>query len=86
MKDQQTMYKIMSFERKCCSSVERLRAALQGHLQSGVPCLDLWEKTLSFFTLRKAILFHNGYSRCTREALRIFPAPEEDLLPLCCQQ
>ncbi|KAG5838633.1 hypothetical protein ANANG_G00225680 [Anguilla anguilla] len=86
MKDQQTLCKIMSFERKCCSGVERLRAALEGHLQSGVPSLDLWEKTLSFFTPRKAILSHNGYSRGARDVLRLFPSAEEDLLPLCCQQ
>ncbi|KAI4823855.1 hypothetical protein KUCAC02_012410 [Chaenocephalus aceratus] len=33
----------------------------------------------------KALIFQNGYSKSSREALRLFPSPAEDVAPLCCQ-
>ncbi|KPP57375.1 hypothetical protein Z043_124913 [Scleropages formosus] len=85
VKDQRTKCKLRSLERMCIDQVERLKETLEDHLRHGFPSLDIWEKTVSFFTLRKALLFHNGYSRCSRDVLRIFPAPVEDVAPLLCQ-
>ncbi|KPP59708.1 hypothetical protein Z043_122347 [Scleropages formosus] len=78
--------KILSLERKCSSGVGRLKTTIEGHLQNGIPSPDIWEKTLSFLSVKKAPLFHNGYSRCSREALRLFPEPADDVAPLCCRQ
>ena len=73
-------------ERRCSIGVEKLKAILAEHLQNGIPTSDLLEKTASFFTLRKALLSHNGYSKCSRDILRLFPDSEDDLAPLCLQQ
>ncbi|KAF3860238.1 hypothetical protein F7725_000493 [Dissostichus mawsoni] len=63
----------------------RLRSALESQLNSGVSSADVWDKTVSFFTVKKALIFQNGYSKSSREALRLFPSPAEDVAPLCCQ-
>ena len=69
-------------ERKCSTGVEKLRVLIGEHLQNGIPASDLLEKTLSFFTLRKTLLSHNGYSKCSRDILRLFPTSDEDVEPL----
>lgn len=71
-------------EKKCCTGVEKLRALLAEHLPNGIPVSDLLEKTKAFLTLRKALLSHSGYSKYSRDLLRLFPDAEEDLAPLCC--
>lgn len=70
-------------ERKCTVGVEKLKALLAEHLQNGIPVSELLEKTLSFLTLRKALLSHNGYSKYSRDILRLFPDAEDDVAPLC---
>lgn len=70
-------------EKKCCTGVEKLRALIEEHLQNGSPVADILEKTKSFLTLRKALLSHSGYSKYSRDILRLFPDAEEDLAPLC---
>ncbi|KAJ8359362.1 hypothetical protein SKAU_G00158870 [Synaphobranchus kaupii] len=86
MKDQRTRCKLLSLERQCSSSLERLKTTVVVQCQNGVPTMDVWEKALSLFTIRKAVLFHNGYSRCSRQALRLSHAPSEDVAPLCFQK
>ncbi|KAL4597510.1 hypothetical protein GN956_G25978 [Arapaima gigas] len=87
MKDRRFGCKILSLERKCSSGVGRLKSTIEDHLHGGgLPSPDIWEKTLSFLSVKKAPLFHNGYSRCSREALRLFPDPADDVAPLCYQQ
>uniref|UniRef100_A0A3B4CKV0 Si:ch73-21g5.7 n=1 Tax=Pygocentrus nattereri TaxID=42514 RepID=A0A3B4CKV0_PYGNA len=86
MRDLQTRCKLMSLERKCTDGVERLRTVLETQLHSNISHADLWGKTVSFFTPKKAPIFHDGYSKYSRETLRFFPAPAEDLAPLCFQQ
>ncbi|KAF5899189.1 S-isoprenylcysteine O-methyltransferase [Clarias magur] len=78
--------KLHSLERKCFSKVEKLKSSLEEHLHNGIPTSDLLEKTVSFFTMRKALVFHNGYSRCTRDILRLCPSPTEDVTPLFFEQ
>ncbi|KAL6464928.1 hypothetical protein MHYP_G00272450 [Metynnis hypsauchen] len=78
--------KLHSLERKCFSKVEKLKSTLEEHLHNGIPTSDLLEKTVSFFTMKKTMVFPSGYSRCTRDILRLFPSPTEDVAPLCCQQ
>ena len=73
-------------ERRCSIGVEKLKAILAEHLHNGIPTSDLLEKTASFFTLRKALLSYNGYSKCSRDILRLFPGSEDNLAPLCLQQ
>lgn len=79
------MCKMMILERKCTDRAVRLRSALEGQLNAGVSSSDVWDKTVSFFTVRKALIFHNGYNKSSREAMRLFPSPAEDVTPLCCQ-
>lgn len=79
------MCKMMILERKCTDRAVRLRSALEGQLNAGVSSSDVWDKTVSFFTVRKALIFHNGYNKSSREAMRLFPSPAEDVAPLCCQ-
>ncbi|XP_071752123.1 uncharacterized protein LOC139909084 [Centroberyx gerrardi] len=83
VKEQLFRCKLHMLERKCSSGVEKLKALIGEHLQNGIPASDILEKTVSFFTLRKALLSHNGYSKYSREILRLFPASEEDVAPLC---
>ncbi|KAI5093356.1 hypothetical protein C0J45_16494, partial [Silurus meridionalis] len=78
--------KLHSLERKCFSKVEKLKSSLEEHLHNGIPTSDLLEKTVSFFTMKKALVFHNGYSRCTRDILRRCPSPTEDVTPLFFEQ
>ncbi|XP_068170411.1 uncharacterized protein si:ch211-193l2.6 [Antennarius striatus] len=80
VKEQLFRWKLHTLDRKCCSGVEKLRAVMEAHLQGGVSVQDLLEKTRSFITL----LSPGGYSRTSRDLLRLSPHPEEDLTPLCC--
>lgn len=79
------MCKIMSLERRCTDGAARLRTALENQVGAGISGSDVWDKTVSFFTVKKALLFHNGYTKSSREAMRLFPSPAEDVAPLCCQ-
>ncbi|TMS16771.1 hypothetical protein E3U43_014064 [Larimichthys crocea] len=86
MRDQHTtMCKMMILERKCSDRAVRLCSALESQLHTGVSSSDVWDKTVSFFTVKKALIFHNGYNKSSREAMRLFPSPAEDVAPLCCQ-
>uniref|UniRef100_A0A3P8T7H2 Si:ch73-21g5.7 n=1 Tax=Amphiprion percula TaxID=161767 RepID=A0A3P8T7H2_AMPPE len=75
--------KMMILERKCSDGAERIHSMLETQLNAGTSGSDMWDKTVSFFTLRKAFIFHNGYTRSSREAMRLFPSPAEDVAPLC---
>lgn len=75
--------KLHMLERKCSTGVEKLKALIGEHLQNGIPVSDILEKTKSLLTLRKALLSHNGYSKYSRDILRLFPEEEDDLAPLC---
>lgn len=77
--------KMMSLERKCSDGVEQMMDVLGQRMHNGVSPTDLWGKTLSFFTPKKTLLFHNGYSNYSRETLRLFPDSAEDVAPLCIQ-
>lgn len=70
-------------ERKCSIGVEKLKALIEEHMQNGISVSDIVEKTKSLLTLRKALLSHNGYSKYSRDILRLFPDAEDDLAPLC---
>ncbi|KAK5622712.1 hypothetical protein CRENBAI_025695 [Crenichthys baileyi] len=83
MKEELFRCKLHSLERKCCTGVEKLKALIEAHLQNGFPVSDILEKTKSFLTLRKALLSHNGYSKYSRDILRLFPDAEDDVTPLC---
>ncbi|KAG5274547.1 hypothetical protein AALO_G00137500 [Alosa alosa] len=85
IKAQTPRCKLQRLESKCLRTVEKLRAALEEHLQNGVPTAEMLEKTVSLLTLKKALLFPNGYSRCSRDILRLFPSPDDDITPLLCQ-
>ncbi|KAM9757950.1 uncharacterized protein ACNS7B_005066 [Menidia menidia] len=76
--------KLHMLERKCCTGVEKLKALVEEHLQNGFPISDMLEKTKSLLTLRKVLLSHSGYSKYSRDILRLFPDGEEDVAPLCC--
>lgn len=78
-----SMCKMVVLERKCADRAVRLRTALESQLNSGVSRSDMWDKTVSFFTVKKALIFHNGYNKTSREAMRLFPSPAEDVAPLC---
>uniref|UniRef100_A0A3B4Y946 Si:ch73-21g5.7 n=1 Tax=Seriola lalandi dorsalis TaxID=1841481 RepID=A0A3B4Y946_SERLL len=75
--------KLHMLERKCSTGVEKLKALIEEHLHNGIPVSDILEKTKSFLTLRKALLSHSGYSKYSRDILRLFPDAEEDVAPLC---
>uniref|UniRef100_A0A3Q3IHF6 Uncharacterized protein n=1 Tax=Monopterus albus TaxID=43700 RepID=A0A3Q3IHF6_MONAL len=75
--------KMMIFERKCTDRAVRLRTSLESQLTTRVSHSDVWDKTVSIFTVKKALLFHNGYTRSSRGAMRLFPSPAEDVAPLC---
>jgi len=79
------MCRMMVLERKCTDRAARLRSAVESQLNTGVSSVDVWDKTVSFFTVKKAFIFHNGYTKSSREAMRLFPSPAEDVEPLCCQ-
>lgn len=74
--------KLYSLERKCFSKMEKLKSTFEDHLHHGIPASDLLDKTVSFFSLKRALLLHTGYSRCSREILRLAPSPEQDVTPL----
>ncbi|KAK2915413.1 hypothetical protein Q8A73_006007 [Channa argus] len=84
MKEQLFRCKLHSLERKCCIGVEKLKSLIGEHLHNGIPVLDIVEKTKSLLTLKKALLSHNGYSKYSRDILRLFPDAEDDVAPLCC--
>ena len=75
----------MSLERKCTDGVDRLRTVIESQLHNGVSSADVWDKTVSFFSVKRVVLFHNGYSKHSRETLRLFPSPAEDVAPLWMQ-
>ncbi|KAJ4940812.1 hypothetical protein JOQ06_027422 [Pogonophryne albipinna] len=83
VKEQLFRCKLNLLERKCSTGVEKLKALIAEHLQNGIPVADILEKTKSLLTLRKALLTHNGYSKYSRDILRLFPEEEDDLTPLC---
>lgn len=65
--------------------MEKLKIVIGGHVQNGIPTSPIspiLEKTVSFFTPKKALVSPTGYSKCSRDMLRLFPAPEEDIVPL----
>ncbi|XP_070706313.1 uncharacterized protein [Pempheris klunzingeri] len=84
VKEQLFRCKLNLLERKCSSGVEKLKALIGEHLHNGIPVSELLDKTMSFLTLRKALLSHSGYSKYSRDILRLFPDAEEDVAPLCC--
>lgn len=73
----------MILERRCTDRALKLRTALESQLSSGLSTSDVWDRTVSFFAVKKALIFHNGYNKSSREALRLFPSAAEDVLPLC---
>uniref|UniRef100_UPI0037E80590 uncharacterized protein n=1 Tax=Semicossyphus pulcher TaxID=241346 RepID=UPI0037E80590 len=84
MRDQHTtICKIMILERKCTDRAVRLRSALESQLLTGSSSSDVWDKTVSFFSVKKALIFHNGFTKSSRDAMRLFPSPAEDVAPLC---
>ncbi|CAK6960929.1 hypothetical protein EPR50_G00035480 [Scomber scombrus] len=83
MKEQLFRCKLNMLERKCSIGVEKLKALIEEHIQNGISVSDILEKTKSLLTLRKALLSHNGYSKYSRDILRLFPDAEDDLAPLC---
>ncbi|NP_001347484.1 uncharacterized protein LOC561947 [Danio rerio] len=75
--------KLHSLERKCFSKVEKLKSSFEDHLlHQGVPASDILDKTVSFFSSKKALIFPSGYSRCSREILRLSPSADQDVTPL----
>ncbi|KAK6318931.1 hypothetical protein J4Q44_G00101420 [Coregonus suidteri] len=89
VKDQHIRCKLSLLERKCSSGVEKLKIVIGEHLQNGIPTSPIspiLEKTISFFTPKKVLLSPTGYSKYSRDMLRLFPASEEDIVPLCFEQ
>ncbi|KAA0707526.1 hypothetical protein E1301_Tti014904 [Triplophysa tibetana] len=74
--------KLHSLERKCFSKMEKLKSMFEDHLHHGIPASDILDKTVSFLSVKRALLLHNGYSRGCREILRLSPSPEQDVTPL----
>ncbi|XP_073732556.1 uncharacterized protein [Misgurnus anguillicaudatus] len=74
--------KLYSLERKCFSKMEKLKSTFEDHLYHGIPASDILDKTVSFFSLKRPLLLHNGYSRCSRDILRLSPSVEKDVAPL----
>lgn len=62
--------------------MEKLKSSFEDHLHHGIPASDILEKTVSFFSSKKALIFPSGYSRCSRELLRLSPSPDQDVTPL----
>lgn len=78
-----SLCKMMTLERQCTDRAVRLKTAVESQLNSGVSRSDVWDKTVSFFTVKKALIFHNGYNKTSREAMRLFASAAEDVAPLC---
>uniref|UniRef100_A0A3Q3AYX7 Si:ch73-21g5.7 n=1 Tax=Kryptolebias marmoratus TaxID=37003 RepID=A0A3Q3AYX7_KRYMA len=72
-------------ERKCTDKAQRLCSSLESQLSTGMSGSDMWDKTVSLFTVRKTFVFHNGYTKSSRDALRLLRSPAEDVAPPCCQ-
>ncbi|TRY66783.1 hypothetical protein DNTS_009575 [Danionella cerebrum] len=83
---QQARWVLSSLERKCGSSLEKLRCALGEYLQNGIQPSDLLERAVSFITLRRVLLSHEGYSRYSKELLRLFPEHTEDVAALLSEE
>lgn len=77
--------KISTLERKCWHRAEKMQAALERQLLACGSGPVVWDKAASFFSVKKAAIFHSGHNRSSREALRLFPRASEDTAPLCCQ-
>ncbi|KAK2874803.1 hypothetical protein Q8A67_021956 [Cirrhinus molitorella] len=73
-------------ERKCGYSLEKLKCALGEYLQNGIHTSDLLERAVSFITLKRVLLSHDGYSRYSRDILRLFPDHTEDVAALCSEE
>ncbi|KTG04732.1 hypothetical protein cypCar_00028911 [Cyprinus carpio] len=73
-------------ERKCGNSLEKLRCALGEYLQNGIHTSDLLERAVSFITLKRVLLSHDGYSKYSRDILRLFPDHTEDVAALCSEE
>lgn len=73
-------------ERKCGNSLEKLRCALGEYLQNGIHTSDLLERAVSFITLKRVLLSHDGYSKYSRDLLRLFPDHTEDVAALCSEE
>ncbi|KTF71707.1 hypothetical protein cypCar_00049233 [Cyprinus carpio] len=74
---------LMCLERKCGNSLEKLKCALREYLQNGMHTSDLLERVMSFITLKRVLLSYDGYSKYSRDILRIFPDHTEDEAALC---
>ncbi|GAA6076320.1 uncharacterized protein LOC118399744 [Tachysurus ichikawai] len=85
MKDLQKRCRLVALERRCTDGMENLKTVLEAQMHSGISHTDLWDKTVSFFKPKKIPIFHDGYSKYSRETLQLFPAPDEDVIPLCFQ-
>ncbi|MED6263065.1 hypothetical protein CHARACLAT_000479 [Characodon lateralis] len=86
MRNQHTvMCKMSILERKCTNKAERLRSALESQLCAGMSTSDVWDRTVSFFTIKRAFIFHRSFTRAPREVMRLLHSPAEDVMPLCCQ-
>ncbi|KAM8914062.1 uncharacterized protein AB9W97_007662 [Spinachia spinachia] len=83
VKEQLFRCKLHVLERKCSGGVEKLKALIGERLHNGIPVGDILEKTKSLLTLKKVLLSLGGYSKYSRDILRLFPDEEEDLAPLC---
>ncbi|KAK9966879.1 hypothetical protein ABG768_003966 [Culter alburnus] len=73
-------------ERKCGNSLEKLKSALGEYLQNGIHTSDLLERAVSFITLKRVLLSHDGYSKYSRDILRLFPDHAEDVAALCSEE
>ncbi|KAK7127404.1 hypothetical protein R3I93_020097 [Phoxinus phoxinus] len=73
-------------ERKCGNSLEKLKSALGEYLQNGIHSSDLLERAVSFITLKRVLLSHDGYSKYSRDILRLFPDHSEDVAALCSEE
>ncbi|KAA0707529.1 hypothetical protein E1301_Tti014901 [Triplophysa tibetana] len=72
-------------ERKCGNSLEKLKCALGEYLQNGISS-DILERAVSFITLKRVLLSHDGYSKYSRDILRLFPDDTEDVAELCSEE
>ncbi|KAF6735525.1 hypothetical protein FQA47_020016 [Oryzias melastigma] len=87
MRNQQTtMCRVSLFERKCVERAGRIRSTLERQLSAGTISSDVWDKTISFFTIKRALILHDGYGKCSRKAMRLIASAAEDVAPLCCQE
>lgn len=62
--------------------MEKLKCALGEYLQNGISS-DILERAMSLITLKRVLLSHDGYSKYSRDILRLFPDHTEDVEALC---